>query len=264
MTEAAGRTSAGDVRVRFLGTGGPFAAGGRLQSAILVESGRRRYLIDCGMTALVGMNRFDVDPGSIDGVLITHLHGDHFGGLPLLIFESVANERFEGATSPRRTRPLRVAGPPETEERVREVLELFGWRTPFRSMKQAGLLEFVTLEPRRETIIDDATVTAFPVLHTPEALAVRVRIGGKTIAYSGDTAWTDDLIEIAAEADLFVCVSYTLEPSVRGLLSYSTLEEHRAQLSCRRLILTHVGGEMLDRIDEVNEEVATDGLVITL
>jgi ribonuclease BN (tRNA processing enzyme) len=44
-----------DVRVQFLGTGGPFASGGRLQTCILIESNERRYLGDCGMTVLVAM-----------------------------------------------------------------------------------------------------------------------------------------------------------------------------------------------------------------
>ena len=72
------------VRVQFLGTGGPLASGGRLQSGILIQSARGCYLVDCGMTALVSMSRFDIDPGAIDAVLITHLHGDHYGGLPLI------------------------------------------------------------------------------------------------------------------------------------------------------------------------------------
>ena len=82
----------GDVRVQFLGSGGPFASGGRFQSCILIESDQGRYLIDCGMTALVAMARFDIDPGGIDAMLISHLHGDHFGGLPLMILEAMKME----------------------------------------------------------------------------------------------------------------------------------------------------------------------------
>jgi ribonuclease BN (tRNA processing enzyme) len=106
------------VRVQFLGSGGPFASGGRLQTCILIESKQERYLIDCGMTALVAMARFGIDPGSIDAVLITHLHGDHYGGLPLMIFEARVNVH-EGSTYAPRPRPLRIAGPAATEERVR-------------------------------------------------------------------------------------------------------------------------------------------------
>lgn len=254
----------GPVRVQFLGTGGPLASGGRLQSGILIQSARGCYLVDCGMTALVSMSRFDIDPGAIDAVLITHLHGDHYGGLPLMILEACINAH-EGSTYPPRARPLLVAGPAETEARVRQVLDLFSWRAQFAAMKDDGLLEFMTLEPRRETVIHGLTVTAFPVLHyTPEATALRMTVDGKTIAYSGDTGWTDTLLEVAAEADLFICQTYTFDIPQWGLLNYRTLQTRRAQLTCKRLILTHVGAQMQNCLAEVQEEVAGDGLVITL
>lgn len=254
----------GDVHVQFLGSGGPFASGGRLQTCILIESDQGRYLIDCGMTALVAMARFSIDPGSIEAALITHLHGDHYGGLPLMILEARANVH-EGSTYPPRTSPLRIAGPAETEEHVRQLLDLFSWRTAFAAMKDAGLVDFVTLEPRRETVIGGLTATAFPVLHyTPEATALRVMVSGKTIAYSGDTGWTDTLLEVAADADLFICQAYTIDVPYRGLLNYRTVQEHRDQLTCKRLVLTHIGAQMQDRLAEVAEEVARDGLVITL
>jgi len=252
------------VRVQFLGSGGPFASGGRLQTCILIESRQGRYLIDCGMTALVAMTRFGIDPGNIDAVLITHLHGDHYGGLPLMIFEARVNVH-EGSTYAPRTRPLRIAGPAATEERVRQLLDLFSWPTAFAAMKDAGLLDFITLVPRCDTLIDGLGVTAFPVLHyTPEATALRVTVGGKTIAYSGDTGWTETLLEVAADADLFICGTYTIDVAQRGLLNYRTLQEHRDKLLCKRLVLTHIGAQMQNRLAEVTEEVASDGLVITL
>jgi ribonuclease BN (tRNA processing enzyme) len=70
------------------------------------------------------------------------------------------------------------------------------------------------------------SVTAFPVLHyTPEATALRVTVGGKTIAYSGDTGWTETLLEVAADADLFICGTYTIDVPQRGLLNYRTLQD---------------------------------------
>jgi ribonuclease BN (tRNA processing enzyme) len=252
------------VRVQFLGTGGPLASGGRLQTCILIESDQGRHLIDCGMTALVAMARFGIDPGTVDGVLITHLHGDHYGGLPLMIFEARVNVH-EGSTYPARTRPLRIAGPAATEERVRQLLDLFSWPTAFAAMKDAGLLEFITLVPRREAFIGGLSVTAFSVPHyTPEATALRVTVSGKTIAYSGDTGWTETLLEVAADADLFICGTNTIDVPQRGLLNYHTLQAHRGQLTCKRLVLTHIGSQMQNRLAEVTEEVAGDGLVVTL
>src|SRR4029453_9569620 len=109
------------VRVQFLGTGGPLASGGRLQTCILIENDQGRHLIDCGMTALVAMARFGIDPATINSVLIRPLHGGHYGGLPLMIFEALVNVH-EGSTYLARTRPLRIAGPAATEDCLRQLL----------------------------------------------------------------------------------------------------------------------------------------------
>lgn len=104
--------------VRFLGTGTPLGLRGLHQSCILVETRGHRVLVDCGMTALTSLGRIGIDPAEIDAVVISHLHGDHFGGLPLLLLE---------ATLRARSRPLTIARPAATRRRVEQALELFGW-----------------------------------------------------------------------------------------------------------------------------------------
>jgi len=89
-------------------------------------------------------------------------------------------------------------------------------------------------------------------------------VGGKTIAFSGDTGWTDALLEVAADADLFICQTYTIDVPQWGLLNYRTLQTHRDKLTCRRLILTHVGPQLQHRLQEVDAEVAGDESVLTL
>src|SRR5881275_2856123 len=108
-----------EVTLRFLGTGDPFGSGGRLQSCVLLESDAGRYLIDCGATTPYALDRFGVDPASIDGVIISHWHGDHAGGLPALILDLFLGTSH-GATRQPRYRPLQIAGPVGTEDRVRE------------------------------------------------------------------------------------------------------------------------------------------------
>jgi ribonuclease BN (tRNA processing enzyme) len=254
--------SMGDVRVRFLGTGGPFAPGGRMQSCILVESAAARVLLDCGMTALVAMARAAVDPAGVDAVVVTHFHGDHTGGLPLLIFDALVRAR-DGSGRARR-QPLRVAGPPGIEERVAQLFDAFAWSESYTAARAAGLIDFHTLTPGGATKIGGLDVAAFPARHTPEAIAVRIAVDGRVIAYSGDTGWTDGLVAAADGADLFVCMAYTFDDPSPTLLSYRTLIERRAELRCKRLVLTHIGAPLQERLGEVAEAVAEDGMVIAL
>src|SRR5688500_399564 len=127
------------VRVRFLGTGDPIASGGRMQSCVAVEDGAGVYLLDCGATALAAMARFGVDPLAVDAVFVSHLHGDHIGGLPFLLFARWLAERRSMAVP-----ALVIAGPTATEERVAAVVELFGYG-PFAELRAAAPVEFAEI-----------------------------------------------------------------------------------------------------------------------
>lgn len=251
------------VRVQVLGSGGPFAPGGRHQACIVLESDAGRVLLDCGATALLSLARAGIDPASIDAVVVTHFHGDHIGGLPFLIAESQWNLPWSEDRLPRRT-PLVIAGPLGTAERVQQVTALFDYGAAFTAMNGQGLLRFQTLTPQRPTTVGPVTVTAYPVPHTAGSVALRVGFGNRVIAYSGDAAWTDTLLTVAERADLFVCAAYAVDHPMDSILTYRTLQAHRSRLTCTRLLLTHVGRELHDRRADIAHEVeiAEDGLVL--
>jgi ribonuclease BN (tRNA processing enzyme) len=241
------------VRLTFLGSGDAFGSGGRLQTCLLVEAAGHRLLVDCGATSLVGLKRQGVDPGSIEAVLITHLHGDHFGGLPFLILDG----QFH-----RGERPLTVAGPPGVEARVREAMEvLFPGSSGARRRFVTAFSEWTA---RTAVDVAGVRVTPYPVVHPIGAppFALRLAAGGRVLAYSGDTEWTDTLLEAARDADVFVCEAYTHERPIRYHLDYATLADHRAALACRRLILTHMSDDMLAHARTVSAEAAHDGLTV--
>ena len=96
------------------------------------------------------------------------------------------------------------------------------------------------------------------------AYALRVECGGKVISYSGDTEWTDSLLSVARDADLFVCEAYFFEKKIPYHLDYRTLMEHRSELECRRLILTHMSEDMLRRLGGIEAERAEDGKSLSL
>src|SRR5881628_270952 len=107
-------------------------------------------------------------------------------------------------------------------------------------------------------------VSPFVVKHASgaPAYALRVEYGGKVITYSGDTEWTESLIEAARGADLFICEAYFFEKKIKYHLDYQTLRENRHRLDCRRVVLTHMSADMLTRQAEVEIECADDGQVI--
>jgi ribonuclease BN (tRNA processing enzyme) len=75
------------VSIKFLGSGDAFGSGGRLQTCILIETAGAKFLLDCGASALISMKRFGISTADIDKILLTHLHGDHFGGIPFFILD---------------------------------------------------------------------------------------------------------------------------------------------------------------------------------
>lgn len=245
------------LRVRVLGCGDAFGSGGRFQSAFLLEIGDGRILMDCGATTLVALHRAGVDPSVVDAILISHLHGDHAGGLPFLLLD----QQFRC----RRQRPLTVLGPPGTGDRLRGLMQVCfpGSET----MRLDFPLEIQELRPGETPLRPGpAEVAAAEVDHPSGApsLGLRVRAGGRVLAYSGDTQWTDALIAISDGADLFICECYAYEPGIRSHMNYRTLIDKRPQLNAKRIVLTHLSADMLARRATLEPEVLDDGQVIQI
>ena len=244
-----------DVRLTFLGSGDAFAGGGRLQACLHLDGGPEPLLLDCGATALVALKRAGIRPASIRYVALSHLHGDHFAGLPWLILDG----QFA-----RRTEALEIAGPAGTRERVERTFEaLYPGAT---TVDRAFATTFVDLSERAPLELGPARIIPFEVRHSSGApcYALRVEYAGKVIAYSGDTEWTDALIEMADGADLFVCECNFYDVKAPGHLDYVTLAEKRPHINCDRLVITHMGEQMLAHAGDVEFETAADGAVISL
>ncbi len=246
----------GEVSVRFLGSGDAFGSGGRFQTCFYVRSEATHLLVDCGASSLVAMRRFGVDPLLIDTILISHLHGDHFGGVPFFIMDANYVSR--------RSKPLTVAGPPGLEARVFEAMEVL--YPGVSQVRNTFALEFVELPEETATTISSPVVTPYSVAHPSGApsYALRIALDDKILTYSGDTEWTDALIPASCGADLFVCECTYLEKGSGSHLDYQTLMDHRTELECRKLIVTHMNEGMLHRLPSLDVEGADDGKVVVL
>ena len=249
------KKSLAKVEVQILGSGDAFGSGGRFQACFYVQSEKLRFLIDCGASSLIAMKRFGADPSLVDLILLSHLHGDHFGGVPFFILDG----QFR-----RRTRPLIIAGPPGLESRVRQAMEVF---FPGSSrVQQKFAIEFMELKDRSWTTIGPLKVTPYSVVHasgdTPYAL--RIEFEDKVIGYSGDTEWTEALVEASQGANLFICEAYFFDKKIKYHLDYQSLKEQRKKLGCRRLILTHMSDDMLQKLQGLEVEWAEDGRSIVV
>ena len=158
-----------------------------------------------------------------------------------------------------------IAGPPGTKARLDSLLEVFfpkssgsKWKFPWR------VQEIAVGTP--ETVLEHSIVTA-EVIHQSGApsTALRLSDGTKTFAYSGDTEWTDALLPIARDADLFICECYAYAGTITGHITWEALKPRLADLRAGRVMLTHMNPTMLAKVDDVRQSgalIAEDGMVL--
>jgi ribonuclease BN (tRNA processing enzyme) len=244
------------MRLQFVGCGDAFGSGGRLNTCFHVVGEQANFLIDCGASSLIGLARLGISPDAIDTILVTHFHGDHFGGIPYFILASHFGKR---------TRPLTLAGPPGIEAWYVRVLD-----AAFEHFSRVRLgfdLRIVSLPERVATTVGPLQVTPFPVVHGTSGgpfYGYRIAIESRLIAFSGDTEWTDTLVDIACDADLFITECYAYDKPIRYHLNYKTLAANLPRLTAKKMILSHMSDEMLTRLDDVPHTTASDGMVVEL
>lgn len=244
------------MSVTCLGTSDAFGSAGRQCAGYLVDSGQGCMLLDAGPGILTALKSRGRRPEELDAVVLSHLHGDHFGGVAFLILEYC----YEAP----RSRPLIVVGPPDTERRVFELYyalyaEMRGKPLPFE-------IRFLEAIDGSTTEVADTRIESFRVPHQDNAVSLghRVRCGGTSLVYSGDTAWTPDLLRQSRGTDVFVCECTTFDTEVPRHIRYVDIAANRSGFDCGRLVLTHLGREMRERSGEIPDELANDGLVITV
>lgn len=245
--------------VKFLGCGDAFGSGGRLNACFLVARKEASFLIDCGASAMVSIRRFGVDPNGIAAIVLSHLHVDHFGGLPSFILDAQLVSR--------RTRPLLIAGPKGLSMRLDALMEAhFPGST---TVKRKFPIEIIEISPDLPIDVGSTgiRISGYVVRHpsgTP-SLALRMTCDGKTLSYTGDTEWVDALITAACNADLLIAEAYCYERKVRFHLDYATLREKIPMIGAKRIVLTHMSSDMLGKVSELqNCEAAYDGLEVEI
>jgi len=221
------------LEITFLGSGNAFAADGRYWSSFLVD---KKYLFDAPPTLLPHLKQLRVPLPDIEVIFLTHHHGDHFMGVPFLFLEYLYMTE--------RSNDLYIVGPPG----VREWIEDFADRCYPNITRDAGYRRiYVDAVPRKQQQAGAISFWSVPMNHVKEsmeAFGYRAKINGKTVAYTGDTMFCDEIIELADGSDVFVVDCTYNEgcgPEHMGLDDVKVIRKRIAPETM--MVLTHLGGQ---------------------
>jgi ribonuclease BN (tRNA processing enzyme) len=158
-----------------------------------------------------------------------------------------------------------IAGPEGIETRLTQVMEALFEHSS--RTKPKFNLSVVPLKPQETHSFGAVTITPYPVVHGESGgpfLGYRIEAEGRIVAYSADTEWTETLIPLAHQADLFISEAYYYDKVVKNHLSLATLQAHLPEIKPKRLILTHMSDDMLGRLDTLAHTAAHDGMIVEL
>jgi len=242
------------LRLQFIGTGDAFGSGGRFNTCFRVERIEGDFLIDCGASSLIALRKLGAELNAIRTIFISHLHGDHFGGLPFFVLDAQFYSR--------RQTPLTLVGPPGFKDRLAEAMEVFFPGSSTAARKFETTVREVA--PGSVSEIDGITLTTVEMRHAcgSPALGLRFQVGEKTIAYSGDGEWTEALIELGRDADLLILEALSFDKRISQHLDYASIRDNAVRIGAKRIMLTHFGPDMLARLNEADHEAAEDGLIV--
>lgn len=195
----------GSLTVVLLGTGaGPPVNLQQFGASILVEAGGERLLFDCGRGATIRLTQAGVPIGSISRLFLTHLHSDHVIQIPDLL--------LTGWAGGRRTIPLEVWGPDGTRDMTDHMQQAFAFDIHMRRDVDEHLpasgIQVVSHDIKEGVVFDEqgVKVTAFLVDHGPvrPAFGYRIDYRGHSVALSGDTRVSENLIRFAHGVDVLI------------------------------------------------------------
>lgn len=194
-----------NLEIILLGTaGGPTFDARRLGISTLVVAGSERLLFDAGRSVTTGMVRIGIDPVDVTKVFLTHLHSDHIISVPELYLFPWASQG--------RTAPLEVWGPAGTHAMFEHLQEAFAFdihvRRDIDEKFSAEGIKVVATDIDEGVVYESngVKVTAFLVDHGPvePAFGYRIDYKGHSVALSGDTRPSDNLVKFASGVDLLI------------------------------------------------------------
>ncbi len=231
-----------DISVTILGSGTCVPSLKRSSCSVLMETGGKKLLFDCGAGTMRRLLETGTKIFDISFIFFSHLHPDHTGELISFLFATKYPDI-------------------ERRQKLLTIVAGKGFAGFYNMLKNAygewiklqpGLLNIVEMDNRAKDFIDFGgfTVASIPVEHTDESLAYRINTAdGESVVYSGDTDFSDNLVTLAKNADLLICESALPdELKVPGHLTPSLAGEIATQANVGKLVLTHFYPEC-DQVD---------------
>jgi ribonuclease BN (tRNA processing enzyme) len=176
------------MQLAFLGSGAAFSLE-RYNGAVVVDGS---ILLDGGAPLLPHMHRLGIDPGAVHTVFVTHFHGDHLLGLPPFML----HRAFVSDT------PLTIVGPEGVEERLEHLFE-FCWGEEWQEFRERSGHRYQTAGDAGE--VNGVEYETVRLDHgTRGCTGYRLHLGGRILAYAGDSEMTPPLERLVAGADVVV------------------------------------------------------------
>lgn len=216
------------MRLTILGASAAAQNPGGACSSYLVQEGATSVVLDTGNGSFANLQRH-VAPDLVAAVVLSHMHADHI--LDLMPYRYWLEFQGEG-----RSRRPRLLVPPGGHATL---LAISGLQDPSPAFF-TDVFEVAEYDPDQTVTIDDLTISFHGTRHAAHTYGMRVSAGGRVLAYSSDTGPFPGLVEVARDADLFLCENANPDASDFPLhLKSREAAAYARQAAARRLVLTH-------------------------
>ena len=234
VSHRAEQVAAGEMRVTILGSGDPFVKRGQASASVLVEVGNEQqdtFFLDLGSGSLANFNGLQLPVTSTTKVFLSHLHADHVGDMPTLLWSLAKSGRRDPVEV---WGPAGEYGPLGTRSYMQHIEAAHAW--DMESMcghpGQSGATSVTTEVPFDRTASvyerNGVTVTSFPVIHIMNgAVGYRIDYGGRSVVFSGDTRPCHPLVDACDGADLLIHETF---PSPAVFAKKASVPENLANL----------------------------------